>query len=127
MGVSLDARDPDYAASTTRAGGEKGHKRMAEDVVAEKVGAEDLAEGWRGVLGRRAGWRKLRSGGIPNTTELEGRVCDFKGKIGHDGPDCLGPIDAYESAVSCIENDGLEFGERGEQLSGEGLHGEEGG
>ena len=49
---------------------------------------------------------------MSDTAEFVGWVCDFEREVRQDAPDCLGPIEAREAAVACIEDYGVEFGER---------------
>lgn len=44
MCISLNARDPNYAATARKTGGEEGHEGMGKEVVAKQVGAEYLTE-----------------------------------------------------------------------------------
>lgn len=68
----------------------------------------------------------MGSSGISDTAELVCRVRDFKREVGQDAPDCLGPVEAREAAVACVEDYSIEFGEGGEELLRKGLDGEEG-
>ena len=74
--------------------------------MAEDVGGEDLAKGWLLRLAIFEGG--LRGGDCACAGKLVGGIGHCLDWICQVAPDCQRPINACETAKSCIANDGVD-------------------
>ncbi|KAL9118408.1 MAG: hypothetical protein Q9187_005049, partial [Circinaria calcarea] len=118
-----------YEASRGR---EQGDESVSEEVVAEDVGAEDLAQGGflpSLVCVAAAGFRRweLRFGGDAEAVDIEGGVGDRVDEVDGCQPEGLRPFDTDVVGDARVEDEDIEFWNRGSEALGDIVDGEEDG
>ena len=92
--------------------------------MAEDVGTEDFAEQWL-VDGERRRRRQLRLGQVSHPFHLEFGPCHRLGQILQNSLDGEQPVDAYEAAEACVQDQGIQVGYLVQQAAGQRSNGEE--